>query len=287
MAGNYPDPTSWRMALDRDGSVLVEIGSSTQAVYQLTAGQVTGIAGESGTVYTAVEGGLSGILAVIFPELRDIDAWYLAVSGLSGASDNVAVDVSTNTTNGLDGTWNQIDNGSVEVHTGSVGPWRTGIRSGTALAVRGIRFHTPGAAGSNKFAIYALHLYGEVSPGSPDRLAFWSATADQKMPPATPDFGDVPRSSSDDFVVRVKNLSATKTAGNVIVSFDILTDGVPTVPAQHLVSTDGVTFTAQVNIGSLAPGAISAPVTVRRVTPSNAQLGLWAPRMSAVPGTWA
>jgi hypothetical protein len=84
-------------------------------------------------------------------------------------------------------------------------------------------------------------------------------------------------------VVRVKNVSPTKTAANVRVSFDIVTDSAaPSVPGQFFVSFGGGAFLSQVNVGTLAPGAISGPITVRRVTPSNAQLGLWLPRISAV-----
>jgi hypothetical protein len=219
-------------------------------------------------------------VAVIFPELRDLDA-YLLITNVSTIN---LVQTSTNTTNGQDGTWTTIaSNYATQTSTAT---WRTAITAGTALAVLAIRFYLNN--GSSSWTLRSVHLYGEPAPGSnPDRLVFWDAVADNKMPPATLDWGNVPRSSSDDRTVRVKNLSATKTASNVRVSFDILNDGTPTVPGQHLVSYGGGAFLAQVNLGTLAPGAISGPITVRRVTPSSAQLGLFAPRISAVADTFA
>lgn len=282
MAGNYADPTSWMMALDRDGSVMTEYSPSAGLVYEIPNSGIVGVTKTASTV-PLVPHLKDAWWCIIFPELRDIDAYFLA-DNFDGF-DQGQIQTSVNTTNGMDGTWTTL--ASALTYPTSVTTWRTAIRAETALGVKGVRFWTPGSGNGIFSNLRALHLYGEVSPGSPDRLAFWSATADQKMSPATPDWGDVPRSSSDDFQVRVKNLSGTKTAGNVRVSFDTITDTTPSVPSQHMASLDGVTFFAQVNIGSLAPGAISAPVTIRRVTPSNAILGLWALRMSAVPDTWA
>jgi hypothetical protein len=135
--------------------------------------------------------------------------------------------------------------------------------------------------------VVSLHVWGEIAPAeNPNRLIFWHPTNNEKMPPQWLDWGDVPRSSSGDVLVRVKNNSGTLAANNVRVSFDILSDGAPSVPAQHTASYGGGSFTAQPNIGTLAPGAISGAITIRRITPSNAQYGLFAPRVSAVADTW-
>jgi hypothetical protein len=282
MAGNYPDPSSWRMALDRDGSQIT-YGSESGAVANLSAGSlITAGDDSSATTVNLTFGGGDEVIfiAVIFPELRDIDGYAVFTT----ASPDWVVQTSTNTTNGQDGTWTTI-NASYDPPN-NTSAWRTAYTSGTALAVLAIRFYY--ANGISSVTLGSIHLYGEPAPGTnPDRLVFWDAATDNKMPPATLDWGNVPRSSSDDRTVRVKNLSATKTAANVRVSFDILIDGSPSVPGQHLVSYGGGAFLSQVNIGTLAPGAISGPITVRRVTPSSAQLGLFAPRISAVADTFA
>ena len=68
---------------------------------------------------------------------------------------------------------------------------------------------------------------------------------------------------------------------------DVLTDGSPSVPGQHTLSFGGGSFLSQVNVGDLAPGAVSGIVTFRRVTPSNAQLGLWSFRVFAESTAWS
>jgi hypothetical protein len=283
MAGNYPDPSTWRMALDRDGSTFT-VGLNAGPISTISATDIQNANDETQATAAAAYGTQVDFFAVVFPEKRDIDGFFFnALVGGGGSGATVDVQTSTNTTNGQDGTWTAFVSA---YNYKAVAPvWRSSVVAGTALAVKGIRW--VGFSAGNTFAIRALHLYGEIAPGeNPDRLVFWSATADEKMPPATLDWGDVPRSSSADRIVRVKNISGTHTANNVRVSFDILTDGTPSVPAQHLVSYGGGAFLAQVNLGSLGPGAISGPITLRRVTPSNAVLGLFAPRASAVADSW-
>jgi hypothetical protein len=132
-------------------------------------------------------------------------------------------------------------------------------------------------------------IYGEPAPGqNPNRLELWHPTLDEKLPPAFFDWGDVPRSSSADRSFRVKNLSAVQTARSTRVAMEILTDSpAPSVVAQHTLSFGGGSFVPQVNIGDLAPGAISPAVTLRRVTPSNAVLSLWSFRVFAESTDWA
>jgi hypothetical protein len=198
----------------------------------------------------------------------------------------MTIAVSADTTNGLDGTWTTIS--TQQLWSGTVKTaYRTLITSTTALAVRAVRFYATTTT-FNSFVLKALHLYGEPVPGAnPNRLELWHPTADEKLTPAFFDWGDVPRSSSADRVFRVKNLSGSLTAGSTRVAMEALTDASPSVPAQHTLSYGGGSFLAQVNIGDLAPGAISGPVTLRRVTPSNAALSLWSFRVFAESTNWA
>jgi hypothetical protein len=211
-----------------------------------------------------------------------VDAIFIA--GLYGL---VSIQWSLNTTNGVDGTWTTIAGPYSFGNDETV--WRTGTMAETVLAVKALRFRLNGSSPWS-WSVKSLHVWGEIAPAeTPDRLVFWNAGSDTKMDPVTLDWGDAPRSSSADRVVRVKNISPTKSAVNVRVSFDILTDATspaPSVPAQYTASYGGGSFLAQVNIGTLAPGAISGPITLRRITPSNAQYGLFAPRVSAVADSW-
>lgn len=282
MAGNYPDAPSWRMAWDRDGSQGFII-SSTNAITQLTSAQMITLNNESDDTILAASTNVSGSCVVIFPELRDLDGFFMNVSG---GPQSPVVQVSADTTNGVDGTWTQIS--STGFPTGTTKPtMRTGIVSTTSLNVKAVKFRVTNGP-SNQWFIHSLHLYGEPVPGAnPNRLELWHPTLDQKLTPAHLDWGDVPRGSSADRQVRVKNLSPSQTAGAVRVAMEALTDATPSVPAQHTLSHNGSAFLAQVNVGDLAPGAISTPVTVRRVTPTNATLGLWTFRLFAESGAWS
>lgn len=283
MAGNYPDAPSWRMAYDRDGTQGV-IVSPVNGLTVLTNAQLVTLNNETDTELAfgwANQSPYIWRLALIFPELRDIDGYFRNISGQGGT-----VETSTDTTNGYDGTWTTLSSpGTTSLVTTK--PAYRSVSSSTALAKRAIRFsQTDVSFGDVK--IRGVHLYGEPAPGeNPNRLALWHPTLDQRVTPAYFDWGNVPRSSSADRLFRVKNLSSTMTATSVRVAMESLTDASPSVPGQHSVSSDGSTFLAQVNIGSLSPGAISAPLTFRRITPSNAVLSLWSFRLFAESTVWS
>jgi len=290
MAGNYPDAPSWRMAWDKDGSTGFWI-SRTGVVTEFTSPQKANIndeAGDSWESITVGSGSSPFYIGVVFPEPRDIDGYWLNISSGNGNTLSGFVEVSADTTNGQDGTWTSIGAWTGPSETGPAPKplFRTAVLSTTQLNKRGIRV-VQSNANSSSPRVNQIHLYGEPVPGAnPNRLELWHPTFDEKLPPAYLDFGNTPRSSSEDRAFRVKNLSAVQTAGQARVAMDVLTDATPSVPAQHTLSYGGGSFLAQVNIGDLAPGAISGPVTIRRITPSNAALGLWAFRVFAESTNW-
>lgn len=290
MAGNYPDAPSWRMAWDRDGTVAAKVVGGV--ITQLAGASLIAMNDEGSgfaTIATTGEYTTTNSLVVIFPEPRDLDGYYVAIDHSENAlaPNAMYVEVSLNSTNGIDGTWTNIatiTGGIYMPRTSDISNYRSAISSTTQLAIRGFRLRTV----SGGWNVRALHLYGEPAPGAnQNRLEMWHPTADEKLPPAYFDWGNTPRSSSADRQFRVKNLSATQTAAATRVAFDVLTDGVPSVPAQHTLSYGGGSFLPQVNVGDLAPGAISGLVTIRRVTPSNALLSLWAFRVFAESTSWS
>lgn len=284
MAGSYPDAPSWRMAIDRDGTQGYVI-TGANVVTPLTNAQLQILNNESDD-YVEVGTTTGSRVMLIFPELRDIDGFFLDVDPESSSNIGWVVEVSANTTNGVDGTWTQIASGSATPTVDPVVPAYRSVISVTQLAKRAIRVRrTDSVSGALRAA--SFHVYGEPAPGeNPDRLALWHPTLDERVPPAYFDWGNVPRSSSGDRLFRVKNLSSTLTASAVRVAMETLTDGTPSIPGQHSLSFGGGSFLAQANVGDLAPGAISGPVTLRRVTPGNAQLGLWAFRVFAEANAW-
>lgn len=286
MAGNYPDVPSWRMAYDRDGTQFFRLLNGV--VTQLTSGEVSAMNDEDPDAAPVTSNEVpNGSLIAIFPEVRDLDGFYCVAWTLArDRNASITVYVSADTTNGVDGTWTQLIASYASPYSSSIVPgYRTAIKSVTALAIKGVKVSLTGGWACN---IDAMHLYGEPVPGAnPDRLEIWHPTNDERVTPAYFDWGNVPRGSSADKLFRVKNISPSLTAESIRVAMEIATDGTPSVPGQHTLSVGGGSFLSQVNVGDLAPGAISQPVTLRRVTASDAQLGVFAFRVFAEAQVWA
>jgi len=288
MAGLYPDVPDHRMALDQDGSAAFNLNGTLSTTTQLTAGQITAFNDETaGNVQYSASDGFQYI-CVIFPELRDITNVYVAVNtgNQAGGATSCSVEKSTDTTNGINGTWAQIK--------ASYGPpvnidttWRTAIQPvSSSLATRAIRIKV-----SVSFAhlfLDTFHIYGTISSGqNPDRLALWDPASDVQVGAAYFDWGNALRGTTADRTFRIKNLSATLSANTITCSVDALSDTIPTVVGQHTLSADAVTFAATASAGTLAPGTISGVMTLRRTTSSTAVLSLWAIRVHAAAASWS
>lgn len=291
MAGNYPDVPGHRFVIDRDGTQGYLVDPSS-VITQLTPTNMQEINNESMTGYVVSIANGEWFLGLFFPEPRTIAGAYYYVSRSSfPLSDTVYIETSEDTTNFIDGTWDlalTLDMGTTGISDGTVVPdYRELIQPLAVSNVKAIRFRNSGG-GLGSTEIHAAHVYGSIpTSGSPDRLVVWHPTLDEPVDGAYFDWGDSPRSSSEDRTFRVKNLSGSLTANNITVSFDALTDGSPSVAGMHLVSDDGVNFAATESILSIGPGVISSVLTMRRVLPSNAPLGLWAPRVHAVADSWS
>ena len=275
MAGRYPDVIGPRMAYDRDGSVVVLIDGDN-VITELTGAQAKEINDEDAA---SIHGDRR--IAVLFPELRDLVGYFARMSGFAGIG---ALEASIDTSNGLDGTWTTVVDPWINAPD-VVPSYRSAIQAVSATGKRAVRFAiTPSALG---MYISALHLYGAASAGETTYLHLWDPALSQDLGGAALDFGDVPRGSSADRTFRVKNAHPSLTAQGVTLTLEALTDTTPSVPGQFLLSTDGATFGAQAGLGNLGPGAVSGLVTIRRNTPVDAALGLWAARVVAAAGSWA
>lgn len=294
MAGNYPDVTSWRMAWDVDGTQFGRHGRRQQG---------TPVQGEGGYVEASstiraqqnseetLSGGLtSGSQAGyayywIFPELRDLDGYYLFVGGTGNVN---RILVSEDTTNGVDGTWTQIQGSYTTPSMANKEALRNSIIYNTVLGIKGIVVITTGNIASH-IPVQNAHWYGEPSPGENlQRLEIWHPTLDQRIGPADLDWGDVPRNSSEIREFRVKNMHETLTAEDVRVAMSILTDTSPSVVGQMAISEDGSNWGAQQTLDTdLGPEEISPILYIRRTTPSNATLSLWWYRLFADCVSWS
>jgi hypothetical protein len=271
------------MALDRDGSGLYFI-SSTNVITQLTPAQVSASVNEGTDSYVLSSSG--GQLVVIFPELRDLAGYFMQNNdntgrGASGGWNSIQV--STDTTNGLDGTWTTIATNVLIGQSNTTSPqYRTGITTTSQLGIKAIKGNIN--TGGN---LTALHLYGSITSGqNPNRLALWHPTLDQQLTGAYFDWGDAKQGTSATNTFRVKNLSTTLTANTITLSLSALTDTSPTTVSQHTLSADGTTFASTASAGTLAPGTISGVMYVRRSLSNSATLSLWALRISAVASSW-
>lgn len=285
MAGNYVDYPSYRIPYDKDGTYVTWIDPSN-AVTALVSGDIAKLNDENDA--NAVGVGFGGYIALVFPRLMDIDAYLIKADFTNRFAATGALEGSPDTTNGLDGTWSSIASTYTRLLVSDpIRPaYRTGINSVTAGGLRGIRFKL-NSNSANSGQVSKIHIFGEPSAGeNTDMLAIWHPTLNQRVGHAYFDWGNVPRSSSADKQFRVKNLSPTLTAQAPRVALNILTDTTPSVAGWHTISK-GAGFAAQQTLGDLAPGAISSEVcTLRRTTPSNAILSLWALRLFAESTTW-
>lgn len=287
MSGNYPDPpNALRMAWDRDGTVLCQVRTDTGAITTYGSTERNNLNDEDtdGLNFTTTGSMSVYRFCLIFPELRDITHYAIGATFGGGVTPG-ALQWSADTTNGFDGTW-----------TNAVNPWvnkgtnASLLRSPDAVTINGakaVRWYGNTGGFTQDITTLFAHFYGGPAAGqNPDRLRLWHPSSDAEMLGPNFEFGNVARSTSADKTFRIKNNSATLTANDVVLSLGALTDTSPSVPGQYLLSQDGVNFAATQNIGNLAPGAISGVMTLRRVTPSNAVLGLWWARVLAVATSW-
>lgn len=282
MAGNYPDPPSYRMAWDRDGTQVFFITNTGVSMQYLSTELPPGN-DEDDKDSLSAKSEDAGYFVFIFPELRDLDGW---VHWSNNYFRNMIgdVEVSSNTTNGIDGTWTSM--GTSGGSAGSKTDLRQDIISATALGIKAVRFESP-SQNNYPTTVYCLHLYGEPSPGQGlDKLELWDPALDKKIDPAHLDWGDAARGSSAQKQFRVKNISSSMTATDIRVAMEVLTDASPSTPGQFSLEYQSGGALAQIHIGDLAPGQISDTITMRRNTLDTAQLSLWWFRVFAEAATW-
>lgn len=275
---NYPAPPGHRMAYDRDGSVIATITSGGVAT-QLTNAQAVALNNESDS--DSVSLGNGSYLAVIFPQLRDLVGFFIAAGSFQYGA-NGSFQTSPDTTNGVDGTWTTRSTPVAGQQT-TVPKYRNSIVATAVAGIKAVRY----TWSYNLSTVASFHLYGDISAGSEDdSLQLWDPAVDQRLAASALDFGDVPRSNVSQKQFRLKNRSATKTANNVSVGVQALTDATPSLGSQHQFSLDGSTWASTVTVTSIAPGAISPIIYVRRSTNAAAALSVWAARITCVPGSW-
>lgn len=286
MAGNYPDVPAPRLPYDLDGSVLFfhDIASGSVTLQANTVAQA--LNKETGGAGAMSYNSGSRYRGIIFPSPRTIEAYFIQLVGNTYQWGYGAMQVSADTTNGLDGTWTTIE--SNWGFNANISTYRTAIRSiSGATNIIAMRFLASPGGGSVSNTWGAFHLYGTWLPTG-EYVRFWHPTLDQPLGGADLDFGDVRQGTSSTKSFRLKNISASMTAIDTVVSDEAPTDFTPSLPPQYDYSIDGgVNYAQAPTIPSIAPGAISGVITVRRTTPANAALSVHVLRVRATPTSWA
>lgn len=278
MTGIYPDVPGPRMAYDRDGTVVAYLtNASTGPVTPLNTVNILALNDEEDDGAVQPTLATSSALVWVFPELRDLSGAFVPLTAGS-------LQTSANTTNGVDGTWTTriASFSSLGMSETSVSA-RTNIQALSVTGVRAVKV----ICGSGPATPDFIHLYGTPSSGeNPNRLSFWHPTLDQEITGAYFDWGDFSQGTTATRDFRIKNRSSTYTANSITVSMDCPSDTTPTVLSQHFVSPDGVSFGSSASAGTLAPGAISSVMTLKRDISASAVLSLWTMRLRASASSW-
>ncbi len=134
------------------------------------------------------------------------------------------------------------------------------------------------------YGVLCWHVYGEISASeTPDRLLYIdNATALEFKKPK--DYGDVARGSAETYAMKLRNNSASLTASTVQLIAEALFQG----SGAWYDFDEGSGFTATLSLASsIANGADSPVITVRRITPDAEALGLHEGRLQVSVGSWA
>lgn len=294
MAGNYPDYIDNRMAYHLDGTVGLawRTGGGPPSVVNLST------INDESDGYLSVQDAAGYTsdnpdyyVALIFPEARDLSGFFMSLeySGSSTGGGTPECATSTDTTNGVDGTWTAISGTTWQQGAPYSNPdhWRKTVGltdHNDATGIKAIRWRR-WAAGTSRtinWDIKSLHLYGKIA-GTTRRLELWHPTLDQRLGAAGFDWGNIPRASTATATFRVKNRSTTETANGVNIS--ILGSTSATLSSVLDLSV-GSGYAATQSVGNLAPGGISSQITLRGTMGISQPLGVSAAVVKAQATTW-
>lgn len=276
---------------EKDGTVGFQLDDSG-IITHLSQGELNGLNNEANSDKVAVGRYESQWMGLIFPQPVDIIGHYITGRYSSGWAWR-HLQTSVDTTNGMDGNWVTRNSNYALSNAAPVPNHRTNIVSVAWNGIKSVR-HGMSSDGYDSGAWKTFHLYGTISNyAGIDTLRFWHPTLDEPLDDNTVadaihlDWGDVTRGTTADRTFRVKNNSATLTANTITVSTSTLYNTTPTLESQITYDYNGSGFNPTATIPSLAPGAISTVVTVRKATDIGATLGQWSMQTRAEATSWS
>jgi len=280
MAGSWPDMPSRKMAYHDDGTVVAgrfeDSGAPYENFYEWSAPNVeelndldmTPINTDWPNAFPATTRLFNGVLTSvetlwIFPERRDVLGFVGYFNHSGGSTDAAAVEilVSTDTTNGVDGTWTRLvyyrggDSNPANNMLYDLDPeaWRTGIVTCNFTGVRGVRSYSYQTLTSQEFAWRAAYIFGTISSGeTPDRILFVDDNTGLEFTKPM-DWGDVPRGTTLDWDIYLLNNSSTLSA-NAPQTLDFVTL-YNSSDTWFTISDSGGAFGTTANVPTMAAGA--------------------------------
>jgi len=304
MAGSYPDAPSRRIAWDDDGTVAYGVaaasGGPTSLVRGDPPGNLTlvelttqkasmnddsdaqyGVAGSAGQ-YPAVW------VYLFFPQKMEVDGYYWNIRSTDTPNPAHFLSISTNTTNGIDGTYSALGS---EVNTGfnqtAKPDYRQNIQTTVESNVLSVLSQAGGTfTGINTptWAVRSLHLYGTVTPGeTPDRILFLDTLASDAEFAEPLDYGNIGRGTTNIRTIKVKNNSGSLTANTVQITAEEITGSGGSL---FTFSTDGIADSGTKALGNIGPGG-TVLVYVHLTVPDAQALDLYDARFSVNVASWA
>lgn len=167
--------------------------------------------------------------------------------------------------------------------------------TGNSVGVRALRIWLEtynSSSGKYEFQssmfVQMLHVYGRLASTAPaGQLVPWHATENRPLTQADTDQGNVAQGTTGYVNFRVKNLDLNKTALALSVFIDIpLFNSSPSLEADAAVSVNGSDYSQSCIVDTLAPGALSPIITVRRSTSQDAAMGVSSFRVGMSVKSW-
>lgn len=283
-AGSYPDNPSRRMAIDDDGTLMVHTPTDFSVVpIEFSGPNKATLNDESDSQILNLVAPSTKYLYCIFPELREFDGFFGKVLGQANRVGQVST--SGDTTSFYDGTWTQRSADHPDNTTlGVFARYRDDIESFAVSNVRGVRVVYVRNTGGSLLHVAGFHVYGEISASeTPDRLLWFDQPSALEFDLPI-DYGDIPRGSAEDRVTFLKNNSSSLTASSVQVTAEDLYLG----SGSWYTFDEGSGFSATLALASsIANGANSPNITIRRITPDAEDTGKHVGRAFAAVGSWA
>ena len=214
-----------------------------------------------------------------FPELREISKVGIQypAGGIDTPSE-VTIQGSTDTTNGMDGTWESAVY-SFPAPSAALDNWRDNIFSVSFSGpVKALRFGLRSTSYADTIKVCAFHIYGQKAEGEqPDDIVFCDVDGNELT--SLLDWGDRPEGTTQIQSIKLKNVSGSKIANNVNLQLnhsDFVISFSPDGPWQSVL-----------DIASMAPNSLSATVYIKNaLEPPLLTLGPKAARLIVSIGSW-